>query len=156
MKYARIQDGRIFEFFNTEDGVDIKFYFGDYGVWVPVNAKLKPQPEQNWSAHQDEGGTWHFTVPEIPAPTEVESRWQRYALLRATDWAVTRHRDQQSSGGATALSEEDYQGLLRYRQELRDVTQQSGFPAEVLWPAPPSSMAAMLTQDQLRELPAEV
>ena len=41
-------------------------------------------------------------------------------FLNDTDWMVTRHRDQQSMGITTSLTEEQYTNLLKERQEARD------------------------------------
>ena len=46
--------------------------------------------------------------------------------LENTDWLVTRHRDQQDLKVPTALTDEQYIGLLAYRQRLRDWTPDSG------------------------------
>ena len=41
-------------------------------------------------------------------------------FLNDTDWKVTRHRDQQTQGIETSLTEEEYQQLLVDRQNARD------------------------------------
>jgi hypothetical protein len=60
-----------------------------------------------------------------------ESARQR---LTATDWWVTRHRDQLETGTPTTLSGTEYARLLEYRQQLRDWSK-SGQP---LLPVPPA------------------
>jgi len=74
-------------------------------------------------------------IPEMPAynPDEraleqeaEEIRTQRDALLKESDW--TQVADAPVSQTAWA----------DYRQALRDVPQQSGFPQEVVWPNPPA------------------
>lgn len=56
-------------------------------------------------------------------------RAKRDALLAASDY--TQATDYPSTYAArTAWAE--------YRQQLRDVTKQAGFPADVVWPAPPT------------------
>jgi hypothetical protein len=37
-----------------------------------------------------------------------------------------------------ALTQEQQQELVTYRQELLDITQQSGFPSSVVWPSKPA------------------
>ena len=54
-----------------------------------------------------------------------EIRAKRDKLLNETDW--TQIRD-------TALSEEKQEVYRTYRQALRDVPEQEGFPYEVVWP----------------------
>ena len=73
-------------------------------------------------------------VPEKPDynPDEREAeqkakevRTQRDALLAETDWTQV------------ADAPVDAQAYANYRQALRDVPQQSGFPTEVVWPIRP-------------------
>jgi hypothetical protein len=59
-------------------------------------------------------------------PGQVRS--QRDGLLKASDW--TQLAD-------TALTPEEVKEWAVYRQELRDVTKQPGFPEVVEWPAEP-------------------
>lgn len=51
-------------------------------------------------------------------------RQERDRLLAETDWAVVPDRNPS-------------QDLLDYRQALRDIPQQDGFPDSVIWPTPP-------------------
>lgn len=68
-----------------------------------------------------------FTPEEISAlaPTADDIRAQRNALLAESDW--TQIADAPVNKTAWAA----------YRQELRDITEQAGFPTEVIWPTKP-------------------
>jgi uncharacterized protein YbjT (DUF2867 family) len=55
-----------------------------------------------------------------------EARTQRDALLSQSDW--TQVPD----------APVDQQAWADYRQALRDLPEQEGFPQEVVWPNPPS------------------
>lgn len=57
-------------------------------------------------------------------------RAERDRRLKESAWIVERHRDQLDNGEATALTESQYQAWLAYRQALRDLPQQPGFPWE--------------------------
>ncbi|NHQ81543.1 phage tail protein [Chromobacterium vaccinii] len=76
-----------------------------------------------------------------PAPSyetlAAAVRADRDVRLFATQWFVERHTDQISVGDKTSLTVEQYTTLLKYRQSLRDVPAQSGFPLSVLWPPVP-------------------
>lgn len=53
-----------------------------------------------------------------------------------TSFLVERHREELELGVPTTLSPSEYQDVLQYRQELRDLPSQEGFPHECQWPAP--------------------
>ena len=59
-----------------------------------------------------------------PLPTEAEVRAKRDALLAASD--------------TMALADRITDAWRTYRQALRDVPAQSGFPTSVTWPVEPS------------------
>lgn len=81
-------------------------------------------------------GDWVYTVEVVPlTPEEIAARTeaqaasvraQRDQLLLACDW--------------TQLADSPVDPLpwRTYRQELRDLPQQPGFPWSVTWPTPPS------------------
>jgi hypothetical protein len=60
----------------------------------------------------------------------------RDALLKLTDWTQC---------GDVVISEEQVNAWKIYRQELRDVTKQPGFPNTVVWPAPPGPITKLNT-----------
>jgi len=68
-----------------------------------------------------------MTPEEIAAlaPTPDQARAQRNSLLAASDW--TQVADAPVDAAAWAA----------YRQALRDVPQQDGFPSNVEWPSKP-------------------
>lgn len=102
-------------------------------VWLPYDAateKLAACPPYI-------DGDWVYTVEVVPlTPEEIEARneaqaqsvrAQRDQLLLACDW--------------TQLSDSPVDPLpwRSYRQELRDVPQQPGFPWSVTWPVAPDA-----------------
>jgi len=95
-----------------------------------------------WVLEQDESSIarFDFTVadfPDAPVPEKPdynldereaeqkasEARTQRDALLAETDWTQV------------ADAPVDAQAYADYRQALRDIPQQSGFPSDIDWPA---------------------
>ena len=71
------------------------------------------------------------TQGEIVADTENQKevvRTKRNSLLAESDW--TQLPD-------TPLSPEDKSLWVSYRQSLRDVTGQEGFPYNIIWPEAP-------------------
>ena len=59
-----------------------------------------------------------------PPRTESQIRQERDQLIATTDWWATSDR--------TMTAEQ-----TAYRQALRDITDQAGFPADITWPTKP-------------------
>jgi len=96
-----------------------------------VNIAVADQPlAENWIASNVAGIGWNydgsnFIAPLDPVPTAEEVRAERDRLLAASDW--TQVLDAPVDQAAWAA----------YRQALRDVPQQEGFPHDVAWPVKP-------------------
>jgi hypothetical protein len=110
-----------------------------YGVF-PVKEQEKPEFNslvQNCvldATPRQEGSSWvvGFSVKDKPLPeAEGNVRHQRDLLLAQSDWVVIVHTEKGVS------IPEDWQ---TYRQSLRDITAQSGFPYNVSWPTVPGSL----------------
>ncbi len=73
--------------------------------------------------------TYHLTLAvRDDLTTEDEVReFRNYSLLDTDIWAISDHPD------FVAMSDEK----TLYRQKLRDIPEQSGFPANVVWPTKP-------------------
>lgn len=63
------------------------------------------------------------TVPDLPLSVS-EARSERDSLLLVTDWWATSDR--------TMTAEQ-----TAYRQALRDIPDQAGFPTDITWPTKP-------------------
>ncbi|MGA3827405.1 phage tail assembly chaperone [Pseudomonas chlororaphis] len=77
-----------------------------------------------------------------PEPTRgelviSEKIWREDELLN-TDGVVARHRDEAESGEETTLTAAQYQELQRYRKNLRNWPEATGFPDANLRPQSPS------------------
>jgi len=89
-------------------------------------------------------GKWELTKTIVPLTAEqlqekvdakaAEARRERDQLLAASDWVVSKAVDQNA---------QDNLGIqiplvwLNYRQALRDITAQAGFPNNITWPTKP-------------------
>ena len=69
--------------------------------------------------------TWDVVIPTV-AETELEVRVRRNMLLTGCDWT-------QLPDVPLAIKD----AWVSYRQALRDITTQSGFPLDIVWPTPP-------------------
>ena len=85
----------------------------------------------DYAGDVSDGWEWDGTAFVDPSPNSydvlsAEIRATRNTLLARSDW--------------TQLSDApvDSQAWAIYRQELRDLTAQAGFPDNITWPVPPS------------------
>lgn len=80
-----------------------------------------------------EDGTRRFQIVENTLPTDAElsqdARTIRDGLLASTDYLML---------SDYPISDDDRAVILAYRQALRDVPQQDGFPTSISWPEKPS------------------
>ncbi|MEJ8675359.1 phage tail assembly chaperone [Chromobacterium amazonense] len=104
--------------------------------------ELPPPPFAIWKG--DHWGVDEAVKPETkrwPELTEQEraaqARTERDQRLTATEWLVQRHRDETDLGRPATLKREEFDQLMAYRQALRDIPMQSGFPDQVDWPILP-------------------
>jgi hypothetical protein len=86
-------------------------------------------------ASADDLGPGETAVTEIPASTleaiaSSEARIARDSALRACDWTV---------GIDAPLTANQVAAWKAYRQALRDVPEQAGFPSSIDWPATPAT-----------------
>ena len=100
--------------------------------------------------------TTHVTTTTNPFTKEVETtehkvyvdditeeeigdgvRVLRDLKFAETNFAVERHREELELGLPTSLTEAEYQAVLQYRQDLRDLPLQAGFPQTYTLPTNP-------------------
>jgi hypothetical protein len=100
---------------------------------------LDPQSQQTvaFPDKPDQYYTWNWTTKTWQdARTDEQKNTQaikqvqdkRIQLLTSSDWVVIKAMDQ-----GTQVPE----AWRTYRQQLRDITQQPGYPLTVTWPEPP-------------------
>ena len=88
--------------------------------------------EADYQLALSEAWQGEVTVEEV-ADTTDEIRARRDRLLAATDWAVL---------PVSPLDAQSLEAVKTYRQALRDVPQQDGFPADIQWPELPETVKA--------------
>jgi hypothetical protein len=89
--------------------------------------KTKPESPSPWAVFDYEAEAWvepGLTSEQLEV-LKQQVRMERDILLSASDWTQV------------ADAPVDKQAWAEYRQALRDVPQQSGFPESVTWPIPP-------------------
>jgi hypothetical protein len=92
-----------------------KYYFKDN---LPQEIPARPQGEYNFNYST---GQWAVDTQA----TERAVKKRRQSLLASTDWT-------QIPNGPLSIQEQAAWAV--YRQALRDITEQSGYPTEVVWP----------------------
>jgi len=104
----------------------------EYDVY-PVNEIGRPEYDTRThylkqSDFYQVDGKWqvHYTPEQLPYDQVADTiRAERDELLRLTDWIVSKSYETQSPVP---------QEWVDYRQALRDIPQQEGFPFDVQWP----------------------
>ena len=103
----------------TEEQPDIQQIFSDVTMgWSESNEEIAKREAYNGEV----------TVEDIPMTAE-EARAKRDKLLADTDWT------QVLDAPIDATTREAYRV---YRQALRDIPEQEGFPSTIIWPKLPS------------------
>lgn len=107
------------------------FFEVDDPVWTTTlyikDGVLTQRSEQPSKEHQWNGNAWVLNT----AQAAQIARLRRNALLTASDWSDLASAPQRLGGQV-------YQQWQQYRQALRDITNQPGFPATITWPTPPA------------------
>lgn len=97
---------------------------------VDVNRKkvIEYQPPAPGPNHNWDQVTKRWVYVKQQSDYEAEVRMIRDQMIQRTDWVVTRATEQ-----SVPLAKE----WKDYRQALRDIPAQPGFPFKVAWPVPP-------------------
>lgn len=116
--------------YNQHGTIDCEVYHPQFG-WVPFTASpddCEEHGRQLWEI-LSAGEVEPYTPPQPPTDEEVaaEAIAIRDALLVDTDW--TQLPD---------VPESTREAWAEYRQALRDIPQQEGFPHTVNWPEKPN------------------
>jgi len=104
--------------------VDISCHYHDRVTGFPVPFPPKPSSAHNKFDYHEK--CWTFDT-EL-AKFDVMAK--RFSLLAESDWVTTRAVEQ---GTAVPVA------WANYRQALRDIPTQSGYPTHVVWPVAPSN-----------------
>ncbi|WP_081054966.1 tail fiber assembly protein [Burkholderia diffusa] len=114
-------------------------------VWSSAAAKFVDVNDEKYVAWLQAGGepTAIDTIDSLAEALSVQYpagapqtaavvRAKRNSALAVCDWIAVRQFD------AGTLTDEQWSAWKSYRQALRDIPAQSGFPGAVDWPTPPT------------------
>jgi hypothetical protein len=114
--------------FNADGSIDCEIFHPDY-KWIPFTASSDDIEQHGRDIYQAalDMGPADYVSPPPPSNEEIAAqvRAQRNRLLSASDWTQVADAPVDQAAWAT------------YRQALRDVPQQDGFPGSVVWPTEP-------------------
>lgn len=117
-----IQDNRG-EVFDTVSGEPSRYEA--FGALPPNLTKL-PMPSM---FHDFDGNAWLLNEQKEAADLAMRARSERDYLLAMSDWTQV--------SDAPEFSNDAWRG---YRQDLRDIPEQSGFPRSIVWPISPKGI----------------
>lgn len=95
--------------------------YAPIGMWIEADQTVQTPELQS--------GSLSYSPPAPPTAFELAYA-QRDAALQSSDW--TQLPD-------VPVSNEQRAVWAAYRQELRDVPSQTGFPEQIIWPVSPSA-----------------
>ncbi|WP_426205475.1 phage tail assembly chaperone [Pseudomonas sp. TWP3-1] len=151
--YARIENGVAVELIDSGDYAITELYAPSFvasivrvpdGVNVEIGAPLAAAALAVEPALAEPPAVVIQTaVAEDKEPADAGRTWRQSAFA-ATEWLITRHRDEQDLGRGTMLKAQQYLQLLEYRQALRDWPDSSGYPTAVSRPSAPQWLPGTL------------
>ena len=109
-----------------ENGMTISVFEGDDIEWAKSHGFIQADVEEAW-----DGTFWKIgTAPKTPPKEweENEYRAKRNKLLQESDVAVL---------ADYPIDKEKLEQVKQYRQALRDITLQTGWPSNIVWPEKP-------------------
>lgn len=138
-KYARVDRGRVVEFFNY-DG-NIEDMFGVDQPWYDVTDE-DPPVEIGWAATED-GGVWSF-APYVPSYQELvtSATAERNSRLRiANDRLIIQPLQFKVDLAIATPGEEALLQLWKeYCAGVASIEAQPGYPGQIIWPTSPDEL----------------
>ena len=113
----------------NSNGLMVDAYFDPNKYYIDTAQNVAMEiPERPSEDHRFNYKTkqWELFLP-VEAVIE-KAIWQRSNLLQQSDWT------QIPNNPLTQVQQEVW---AVYRQQLRDITSQSGYPFNIVWPTPP-------------------
>ncbi len=128
----------------VDDAVPNKELFGagDYVVWVVPFVRLWETEKTRIETEHANAEAEALALYNSPDARAERVRDERDRRITACDWIMARHAEELAQDVDTSLSIDEYQNWLNYRQTLRDLPSQDGFPwdggdEETPWPSEP-------------------
>ena len=126
---------KTWSFYARDTGAFVGGRFSGPDQWLPANTPAGCTAIEGefdpalWRVDVSTGEVVGWTAPVDLDALGRQARAERDQRLSACDWTQLLDAD---------LSEEELVAWRAYRQALRDITGQPGFPEEISWPMPPN------------------
>jgi hypothetical protein len=104
--------------------------FKDLSCFYFENAELKVREKQPSTFHTWDGTAWIENTFLINSSKAEHIEADRVKLLQESDWT-------ELPSALSRLGHNKIQEWQTYRQALRDITSQSGYPTNITWPTKP-------------------
>lgn len=121
-----IVDHRNDKLFKLPSGDDYVFDEGEYDGLGPIPETLTDKPKPQFGVWDETSQDWVIDDVARLETLSIQVRGRRDYLISQTDWVVVKAQET-----GTDVPE----NYLVYRQALRDVPLQEGFPESVEWPS---------------------
>lgn len=138
MKYSQVKNCRYSNSQQTAITCDVLF---DIYGWLPFTASLGDLAHSEEIFTRAVQGEFGLVEPYVPIDMKFNEisketliRNKRNNLLQNLDSYVNNPLRWNN------YNQEQQNDFARYRQELLDITQQSGFPDDVVWPTAPANL----------------
>ena len=113
---------------------------------ITQGCTLIKDAEGHWNTHYVVNGKIVLLPPKSTTEAQVfdyeQQKWVKDTEKQKSDVLTTRsillYQSDWTQIPNNPLTPEQQQAWAVYRQELRDVTSQSGYPFDVVWPTPPA------------------
>jgi len=108
--------------------IEGSYYGTKYYIENSQPVEMPPRPDSSYAEFDYATKQWFLN----PESATREIKLKRQQLLVNSDWTDL-------LSAKTRLGDELYNQWQTYRQELRDITNQPGYPLNVVWPTQPGS-----------------
>lgn len=109
----------------AHDRTRFRVVAGEVVKWKPPAPADTSMIRHTWNESE-----WAWIATPTPAAVAQTERAKRDTLLTASDW--TQMPD-------AVIQPAKLQEWRKYRKALREITDQKGFPIDIVWPKPPSA-----------------
>lgn len=133
MVYAGTRDGKNWGFYLDKDKLVGKYWELDNDAHMAL-MEGQCHGKRIVFHGEEKAPTLEDPLPPTTEQLAENVRSKRDSMINKIFWRVQRYQTEKEAGVPTDDSEEEYKKILKYIQDLRDITKQEGFPSTVVYP----------------------